>query len=122
MAPSPRRRTEKPRRRFWLDGPLAISAVEQTEFLSRLVDGKLPMTSEAMRAVKEITLVEKTTAIELPAKTGWQFDEKLGWWVGWVVRDCKSYPFALNIDLPRDADAARRIPLGRECLHSLGKL
>lgn len=108
--------------RFWLDGPLAISAAEQTEFLSRLVNEKLPVTSEAMRAVKEITLLEKTEEYELHGKTGWLFDEKLGWWVGWVMRDGKSYPFALNIELPSDADAAKRIPLGRECLRSLGKL
>lgn len=107
---------------FWLDGPLAISAVEQTEFLSRLVDGKLPVASVATAAVKEITLVEKTDDYELHAKTGWRSEEKLGWWVGWVQRDGKAYPFALNIDLPTDADAAKRIPLGRECLRSLGKL
>ena len=29
--------------RFWLDGPLKISAVEQTEFLARLAGGKLPI-------------------------------------------------------------------------------
>lgn len=108
--------------RFWLDGPLAISAVEQAQFLSRLVDGKLPVTSEALAAVKEITLVEKTDEHELHAKTGWQFEEKLGWWVGWVVRDGKACPFALNIDLRSEADAVKRIPLGRECLRSLGKL
>lgn len=108
--------------RFWLDGPLAISAVEQTQFLSRLVDEKLPVTRDATAAVKDITLVEKTDDYELHAKTGWQFEEKLGWWVGWVVRDGKVYPFALNIDLPDDATAAKRIPLGRDCLRSLGKL
>ena len=107
---------------FWLDGPLAISAVEQTQFLSRLVDGKFPVTSQAIAAVKEITLLEKTDAYELHGKTGWLFEEKLGWWVGWVERGGKAYPFALNIDLPSDADAAKRIPLGRECLRSLGKL
>jgi len=110
--------------RFWLDGPLAISAVEQTEFLSRLVDGKLPIRAEAVRAVKEITLLEKTDAYELHGKTGWLFDKKLqlGWWVGWIERDGKTYPFALNIDVKEDADAAKRIPIGRECLKALGKL
>ncbi|MEP6821435.1 MAG: class D beta-lactamase [Chthoniobacterales bacterium] len=108
--------------RFWLDGPLAISAVEQTEFLGRLVDKKLPVSSGAIRAVTEITVAETTEAYELHAKAGWLFEEKLGWWVGWVVRDGKAYPFALNIDLPSDTDAAKRIPLGRECLRSLGKL
>ena len=61
--------------------------------------------------MKEITLVEKTGSYELHAKTGWLFDEKLGWWVGWVERDGKVYPFALNIDLKNDADAEKRIPI-----------
>ena len=32
------------------------------------------------------------------------------------------YPFALNIDMRSDADAAKRIPIGRDCLKALGKL
>lgn len=107
---------------FWLRGPLAISAVEQTQFLSRLIDGKLPVSEEALRAVREITLLEKTDAYELHGKTGWLFEENLGWWVGWVQRDGKAFPFALNIDMPDKADVAKRIPLGRECLHALGRL
>jgi beta-lactamase class D OXA-50 len=110
--------------RFWLNGPLAISAVEQTEFLSRLVAGKLPVSAEAVRAVKEITLLEKTESYELHAKTGWLVNPKqqLGWWVGWVERENKFYSFALNVDMAQDEDAAKRIPIGRECLKALGKL
>ncbi len=112
--------------RFWLDGPLAISAVEQTEFLSRLVQGKLPVKAESLRAVREITLLEKTESYELHAKTGWYWPEtggqQIGWWVGWIERDAKSYPFALNIDMKSDADAPKRIAIGRECLKALGKL
>ena len=108
--------------RFWLDGPLAISAVEQTQFLDRLTTGKLPFSSEAVRAVKEITFLEKTDRYQLHGKTGWLFDEKLGWWVGWVERDGKSYPFALHVELPKKGDEEKRIPLGRACLKTLGKL
>ena len=110
--------------RFWLDGPLAISAVEQTEFLGRLVAGKLPVSREATRAVKEITLLEKTESYALHGKTGWHTDSKqqIGWWVGWVERDGKFYPFALNIDMASDEDAAKRILIGRDCLKALDKL
>ena len=107
---------------FWLRGPLEISAVEEAEFLDRLTSGKLPIKAEVVRAVKEITLLEKTETYELHAKTGWLFDQKLGWWVGWIERDGKTYPFALNIDLKNDADADKRIPIGRDCLKALGKL
>jgi beta-lactamase class D len=108
--------------RFWLRGPLKISAVEQTEFLERLTKGQLPVKTEAVRAVKEITLLEKTENYELHGKTGWLFDEHLGWFVGWVERDGKVYPFALNFDLRNDKDTEKRIPIARECLKALGKL
>ena len=110
--------------RFWLDGPLAISALEQMEFLQRLVAGRLPVKQEAVRAVKEITLLEKTVTYELHGKTGWLFSSKqqIGWWVGWVEREGMSYPFALNIDMFKDEDAEKRVPIGRECLKVLGKL
>jgi beta-lactamase class D len=111
--------------RFWLEGPLAISAVEQTEFLHRLVKGSLPIKPDAVRAVKQITLLEKTDAYELHAKAGWfvgPTPPQIGWWVGWVERENKVYPFALNFDMQGDADAAKRIPIGRACLKALGKL
>lgn len=111
--------------RFWLDGPLAISAVEQAEFLQRLVKGSLPIKPEAVQAVKEITLLEKTDAYELHAKTGWfvgPTPPQIGWWVGWVIQQNDIYPFALNFDIQSDADAAKRIPLGKNCLKALGKL
>ena len=111
--------------RFWLDGPLGISAVEQTQFLYRLVTAKLPVDSKAVQAVKEITLLEKTDRYELHGKTGWYWPDEgqqIGWWVGWLERDGKVYPFALNIDINMEADAAKRIPIARDCLKVLGKL
>lgn len=109
--------------RFWLDGPLAISAVEQTEFLHRLLTGALPVAPNAMQAVREITLLEKTETYELHGKTGWvgPTPPQIGWWVGWIERGNEVYPFALNFDM-KDGDAAKRIPIGRECLKALGKL
>jgi beta-lactamase class D len=112
--------------RFWLDGPLAISAVEQAEFLQRVADGKLPVSSNALRAAREITLLEKTDAYSLHGKTGWYVPEgggqEIGWWIGWVEREGKVYPFALNIDINANSDAEKRISIARECLAKLGKL
>lgn len=111
--------------RFWLDGPLAISAVEQTEFLDRLVKGSLPIKPDAVRAVKEITLLETTDTYKLHAKTGWWVGPappEIGWWVGWIEQGNEIYPFALNIDMLKKEDAAKRISIGRDCLKALGKL
>ena len=111
--------------RFWLDGPLAISAVEQAEFLHRLATGKVPMNERAVQSVKEITLLEKTDSYALHGKTGWYWPDagqQIGWWVGWVEREGNVYAFALNIDINSDEDATKRIPIARECLKALGKL
>ncbi len=110
--------------RFWLEGPLEISAVEQTEFLNRLLSRKLRIKEDVIGAVKEITLQEKTDSYTLHAKTGWggSTNPQIGWWVGWVERDNQIFPFALNFDMKNDDDAAKRIPIGRECLKTLGKL
>ena len=111
--------------RFWLDGPLAISAIEQVEFLDRLLSGKLPLNPEAARAVQEVTALENTDSYALHGKTGWYWPkegQQIGWWVGWVERDGKHYPFALNLDINKEEDAAKRIPIARECLKLIGEL
>lgn len=82
--------------------------------------------AKATDAVKEITLPEKTDSYELHGKTGWYWPaddgQQIGWWVGWIGREGKTFPFALNLDMNHDADAEKRISIGRECLKALGKL
>jgi beta-lactamase class D OXA-50 len=110
--------------RFWLDGPLEVSAVEQVEFLRRLAAGELPVSPTTLKAVQEITLQKKTETSELHGKTGWAMVRKpaLGWYVGWVKRGSMVHPFALNIDISTDDVVAKRIPLAEECLRLLGAL
>lgn len=109
---------------FWLDGPLKISAVEQTVFLDKLAQDQLPFPKAAMAGVREITRQEG--AADLHAKTGWGAQPKeradIGWWVGWVRKEGKLYTFALNIDIPDDEAGAKRVPLGKAGLQALGLL
>lgn len=107
---------------FWLSGPLAISAVEQTRFLAKLSQDQLEMNAPAMAATREILLQQKTGDAALYAKTGWTDapDPDIGWWVGWVRKEGRTYAFALNIDIVKDEDAAKRVPLGRSSLNALG--
>jgi beta-lactamase class D len=108
---------------FWLVGPLEISAIEQTRFLARLVKGEFERREENMKAVNEITVLDKSGAYVLHAKTGWAstVDPDIGWWVGWIEHDgTLTATFALNIAMPAKEDAAKRIPLGRACLVELG--
>jgi beta-lactamase class D len=109
---------------FWLRGPLAISAVEQTRFLSSLAHRTLPFPDQAQRQVAEITRVDSGPGWSLHAKTGWQNapGAGVGWWVGWVQRGKQITPFALNIAMAGAADAPKREQLGRSSLQALGIL
>lgn len=110
---------------FWLEGPLKISAVEQVLFLSRLAGGELPQSREAQARVREILLVESGPGWSLYAKTGaaMRVQPGIGWWVGWVEKGGRIYPFALNMDLNDfDADGPKRMTLARAALKASGIL
>ncbi|WP_414717477.1 class D beta-lactamase [Sulfurovum sp.] len=110
--------------RFWLDGPLKISALEQTRFLSGLVQGMLPLPKHVQESVREILLLEEGSDWKLYGKTGWQNapGNGIGWLVGWVEKKEGMYVFALNIDINKPSDAAERIKLAKESLKLLGLL
>jgi len=117
--------------RFWLKGPLNITPIEQVEFLDRLSAGKLRMPEhsggdkfvkpESTRDLRELIRYEQTPERTIYAKTGWLMngpdEPQVGWWVGWIERkDGARFPFALNIEIKKEADAKERIPLALECV------
>ena len=113
--------------RFWLDGPLAISANEQVAFLTRLARAELPLPAQVQATVTEILLLDQGTddsgqAWRLYGKTGLALDAGIGWWVGWVQRGEVLHVFALNVDMHELALAPKRIELGRALLTELGAL
>ena len=107
--------------RFWLDGPLEISAVEQVRFLARLARGELDYPPRTQAAVREIVLLETADGVRMYGKTGWQGapDPGIGWWVGWVERGNTVHAFALNIDMRSVDDAPTRIEIGKAALRIL---
>lgn len=107
---------------FWLVGPLRISAIEQTRFLARLTAETLPLTAEVQQQAREIIRLEQDAGWTLYGKTGWGNapDPDVGWWVGWVQSDERTFTFALNIDIRRNADADKRIELGKASLAATG--
>lgn len=109
---------------FWLEGPLKISAVEQTIFLARLAKEELPLARLAQKAVKGICLNESGDGWKLYAKTGAAMRVKpgTGWWVGWVDGDSRIYAFAINIDMNDLSKSSKRQELGRAALKILGVL
>lgn len=109
---------------FWLDGPLKISAIEQTSFLAALALGQLPVSRRVQDIVRDILKIETRNGRTLYAKTGWCFSTtpELGWWVGWVEGRDRIDTFALNIDLVTPEDGPKRVALGRSMLAALGVL
>jgi beta-lactamase class D len=85
--------------RFWLDGPLAISATEQALFLAGLAEGRVPVSERTRAIVRDIIRIEAKDDRTLFAKTGW--NGQLGWWAGWVEHGARKTAFALNMDMAR---------------------
>lgn len=112
---------------FWLNGPLAISPVEQTRVLANLVQGQLGFTDRAQAFIRAALLVDedKASGRRLYGKTGWNADAQppTGWFVGWTD-DGKGNvkTFALLGEIRDQAAADQRIPLARKLLQALGAL
>lgn len=109
--------------RFWLDGPLEISAAEQTVFLAQLAAGTLLLSPEVQQSVRDILLLEEKDGARLYGKTGWDFAESgggLGWFVGWTEKDGIVRSFALNIDMTENEQASIRVPLAKQLLEQTG--
>jgi beta-lactamase class D len=87
---------------FWLPAKdrktILISAKEQAFMMSKLVMGRLPFSVNSLTVLKEIMTAKKTGHGILYGKTGSGADEKgtytLGWFVGYVESDGKTYAFA----------------------------
>ena len=109
---------------FWLQGPFAISAAKQVRFLERLRRGALPVSTDALRDVREMMVVSRDDTIVVRAKTGYVFTTtpRLGWWVGWVQRGERTWTFALNLDITLPEHPAARMTIGRAILQELGAL
>ncbi len=111
--------------RFWLEGGLRISAVEQIELLRKLHRNALPFKVEHQRLVKDLMLIDAGRDTLLRGKTGWAFDvdPQIGWFVGWVERPQGAVFFAMNMQMPNGAaDASKREAIVRAALRGLDAL
>jgi beta-lactamase class D len=89
--------------RFWLEGPLEISAEEQAAFLERFLTNRLGLSARTTALVREMLLLERTNEYTLSAKSG---TGELGgsavraWLVGYMEQPGRTHTFALNMDCP----------------------
>ncbi|MFN3314103.1 MAG: OXA-1090 family carbapenem-hydrolyzing class D beta-lactamase [Hyphomonas sp.] len=116
--------------RYWLQGPLAISAAEQVAFLSRLAGRTLPLSARTYDLAVPVMLLAEGEGWQLYGKTGWKSVEgemDIGWFVGWTEQSTGdapgTYAFALNMDMPGGmAEAPKRRAAVERALRSLGAL
>lgn len=110
--------------RFWVEGPLEISAVEQATFLAALARSELPVDVEHQEALQESVALEEGDGYRLFGRTGLgaEADPSPGWWVGWVEVEDGLYTFALRLDVEQEGDADLRESLGRDFLVELDAL
>lgn len=128
---------------FWLNGVLQISPREETRFLAALYDGKLPVSTSAMASVKRILqlrgeavphLRERLPFVDqipqsviLSGKTGSDMPDEgmavgpldvVGWFVGALERDGKTYVFACRI---RSGDRSKIGPAAAQIVYEILK-
>lgn len=108
--------------RFWLDGELTISAIEQVDFIRLLYQEKLPFRKTVQQEVKDIMLTDSVHGKRLYAKTGWtaRIEPEVGWYVGFVEDGFNTWIFALNLDIKTPEDIRHRIEISRKILDSEG--
>lgn len=131
--------------RFWLDGRLRTSALDQVGFLDRLRRQALPASIEHQQAVAEMMRIPlDDSLLDLRAKSGVVLPidpdtgditqsetvvsrlnsvSRVGWYVGWIRRaeeDGGDVVFALNLDIVGSKDIAKRYPLTRSMLEANG--
>lgn len=90
--------------KFWLTGELRITPEQQIDFLKRLHDNKLPFSQRSIDIVKKIMIAKESSDYILRAKTGWGFqdDQNIGWYVGYVETNDNVYYFANCIQTAED--------------------
>lgn len=96
--------------RFWLDGPLEISAFEQTDFLERLFTNRLPFQPRHMKTARQLIVLETSGDTVLSGKTGSAFDGgkwPLSWFVGHVRKGETEDVLALRIEARKKKTSGR---------------
>ncbi|MGI2035354.1 class D beta-lactamase [Rhizobium panacihumi] len=100
----------------WLMSSLKISPDEQVAFLKRFLDGKLPVSSEAVKKTRQIVPAFKGNGDwHIQGKTGSgsmrnsagkaDGSRPIGWFVGWARRENREVIFArLLVDTRRHTD------------------
>ncbi|MBF0426994.1 MAG: class D beta-lactamase, partial [Magnetococcales bacterium] len=109
--------------RFWLDGPLAITPLEQVRWLVRLASGELPFSDRAQAGLHRLMPQEREMGALVLGKTGWTGSKstpRVGWYVGWVEQEKPLLAFAVQIFVSSEAQLPLRRSLALAALRRIG--
>ena len=103
---------------FWLEGDIAISAMEQLAFVKSLYLEELPFDKSVQKQVKNMMFVDSVPGRSLYAKTGWaaRIAHQIGWYTGFVKTADNTWIFAMNIDIIKEDDSRFRTLITRRIL------
>src|SRR5574342_335367 len=111
----------------WINSSLAISPREQANFIQKMILGKLPLSSNAVKKTRSLLFKGETPeGWRLFGKTGWSGSKdgkalEHGWFVGWIEKNHQFFPFAYLIR-ERKINLDQRIPRVRQLLNDSGIL
>ncbi|WP_408869631.1 class D beta-lactamase [Commensalibacter oyaizuii] len=97
--------------RFWLDGPLKITPIQESKFAYQLAYKQLPFKKTTQEKVQRMLLILKKDSYKIYAKSGLGTDlkQKVGWLTGWIEQpNGKKIAFSLNINVPSSIDLSLR--------------
>jgi len=113
--------------RFWLQGNLRVSPLQQIDFLTRFYDGKFGLADRSTRLVLEIIPTEPSGGATIHAKTGAigidgsdGMVATHGWLVGYVEQGGAPTFFAMNLDIHAPRHLAQRFPIAKALLQKIG--
>ena len=111
--------------KFWLEGQLRISAVNQVKFLESLYLNNLPASKANQLIVKEAIVTEATPEYIVHSKTGYsgvgtESSPGVAWWVGWVEKGTEVYFFAFNMDIDNESKLPSRKSIPTKIMASEG--
>ncbi len=108
----------------WINSSLRISPREQVDFIQKMILGKFPISQHAVQMTKALLFKEELPeGWKLFGKTGWSGSYigkdgkplEHGWFVGWLEKDHKVFPFAYLIR-ERKINLDQRVPRVKQLL------
>lgn len=111
--------------KFWLEGRLRISAINQIIFVEKLAHNLLPATNRSQYIVREALITEATSGYVVHSKTGFsgvgtKENPGVGWWIGWIEKGVDTYYFSFNMDIDREGMLPYRKAIPKKLMESLG--